>query len=390
MPENLPIFQHLAEEYGKVAPGFPLLMTDATGALVAGDPVLTDCPCQNRSNARRLQAAQQTRYWGETVINLCCDKGYAMWAVPLLENNRLTGSLLVQGVDLESPVPNFYENTQKAATLLLELALENNLLSKAEVILARQRAETEQQRFLAIEASKTPTVTDDLRSIYLLEEPDLLTAIKAGHRQEARAILNRILTGIYGLSGDRMELLKSCLLELVVMMHRAAVEAGAEPDSVLGQHYRSLVDLASIEDEEALSDWVRQMLEHLIECIQHTSDFPHSLLLVKATRHMQTNLHSHLSRESVARVAGVSPSHFSKLMKERMGKSFSQLLTQMRVSLAKQLLTQTPKSLSEIALDCGFCDQSHMNKVFRSATSVSPGEYRKLSKSPANSLWIPK
>lgn len=373
-----PQFEALHRDYNKQAHLFPLALTDPTGEVIAGaTPSLTDCNCQNRNTRRRVEAAMQTRYWGETVVNLCCDNGYAMWAVPILHNNDLIGTLLVQGVDLEADIPEYHEKVQQAADALLKLALQFNLLSQAEVTLARQRAETEEQRFLAIESSKQATLTDDLRSIYLMEEPELLGAIKAGRVGEARAILNRILTAIYGLSGERMELLKSCVLELVVMMHRAAVEAGARPSSVLGQHYRSLVDLATIDDEEDLSAWIRRMLEHLIEHIHLAAEFPHSLLLTKATRHMQTHLHEHLSRESVARVAGVSPSHFSKLMKERMGKSFSQLLTQMRVSRARQLLTETEKNLSEIALECGFCDQSHMNKVFRTAVGTSPGDFRK-------------
>ncbi len=374
-----PHFDSLARDYQRQAEPFTLLLTDARGELLTGTAAVTDCYCRNQCAHRRIEAAKQTRYWGETVINLCCDNGYAMWAVPILDNNSLIGTLVVQGVDLETAVAGFYEQVQQAANYLLKLALDYNLVSQAEVTLARQRSKMEEQRFLAIESSKSEPLNDDLRSIYLIEEPELLGAIKAGQVGLARASLNRVLTAIYGLAGERMELLKSCLLELVVMMHRAAVEAGAHPSNVLGQHYRSLAELAVIEDEEDLSAWIRRMLDHLIEHIRLASDFPHSLLLLKATRHMQAHLHGHLSRESVARVAGVSNSHFSKLMKERTGKSFSQLLTQMRVSRAKQLLAATDKTLSEIALECGFCDQSHMNKVFRAATSLSPGDYRKTA-----------
>ena len=372
-----PIFNALERDYRRLATDFPLLLCDENGEILEGPASPTRCTCANQSARRRLQAAEQTHYWGETVINLCCDTGYAMWAVPILQNNKLIGSLLVQGIDLETDEPGFYEKVRRAADDLLQLALTYNLLPEAELKLARQRSKSEEQRFLAIESSKEAPLTEDLRSLYLIEEPELLTAIKAGQVSQARSILNRILTAIYGLSSGRMELLKSCLLELVVMMHRAAVEAGAVPSNVLGQHYRSLADLAVIEDEEDLSAWIRNMLDHLIEHIRLASDIPHSLLLLKATRHMQAHLHGHLSREEVARVAGVSPSHFSKLMKERMGKSFSQLLTQMRVSRVKQLLTETDKTLSEIAQECGFCDQSHMNKVFRGGTSFSPSEFRK-------------
>lgn len=75
--------------------GFELLVTDGQGQITHGHFEPTDCECGGRSDKRRLHAAEQTRYWGETVINTCCDDGYAMWAVPILNNNELTGSLLV-------------------------------------------------------------------------------------------------------------------------------------------------------------------------------------------------------------------------------------------------------------------------------------------------------
>ncbi len=359
---------------------FPLLLTDKNGKVIAGKLDYLDCDCHGQSDRRRQQAAEHTRYWGEPVINLCCDTGYAMWAVPILDNNRLTGALVVQGIDLENSKPGFYEFVQKSAHALLQDALDANLLSRAEVALARQRANREHERFLAIEASKEDVVCDDIRSIYLVEEPNLLSAIRNGEIKQARAILNHILTGIYGLAGDRMDLLKSSVLELIVMMSRAAVEAGADPAAVLGRNYRSLAELAEIDEEEDLTAWLRLMLETLIEGIRKHDAYPHALLMTKAIKFMQNNLHQHLRRDDVAHVAGVSPSHFSKLVTERLGRSFSQLLVQMRVNRAKELLCQTDRTLVEIAFDCGFSDQSHFSKAFRAHTSLAPSEYRRRAK----------
>ena len=360
--------------------GFQVEPIDRDGRPLSGGIAATDCECGNRSDQRRLRAIEQSRYWGETIINLCCDTGYAMWAVPLIDNNELVGGLVVQGIELEGRSAEDHRKIQQAANALFQLALEENCIPRAEVELARQRARQESDRFLAIEATKKYPVSDDIRTIYLTEEPGLLTAIKTGNIREARAILNRILTGVYGLADDRLELLKSSILELVVMMSRAAVEAGADPAAVLGRNYRFLSDLSTIDDEEELAGWVRRMLETLIESIRTHDSYPNSLLMLKAVRYMQANLHKHLSRDEIAQVAGVSPSHFSKLATERLGRSFSSLLTQMRVNRAKELLAQTDKTLGEIAHACGFCDQSHFNKSFRGETARSPGEYRKSLK----------
>ncbi|MEM1309361.1 MAG: helix-turn-helix transcriptional regulator, partial [Cyanobacteria bacterium P01_H01_bin.153] len=52
-------------------------------------------------------------------------------------------------------------------------------------------------------------------------------------------------------------------------------------------------------------------------------------------------------------------------------------LLQQRVERAKQLLEQRSLPISTIALDCGFANQTHLTKVFRQLTGITPKAYRK-------------
>ena len=63
-------------------------------------------------------------------------------------------------------------------------------------------------------------------------------------------------------------------------------------------------------------------------------------------------------------------------MKEKTGRTFTDLLAQMRINRARTLLARTEKSLAEVANECGFCDQSYFTRVFRKYTGESPGEYQ--------------
>ena len=60
-----------------------------------------------------------------------------------------------------------------------------------------------------------------------------------------------------------------------------------------------------------------------------------------------------------------------------MGIAPYQYLMQQRVERAKQLLKQQAISISDIALDCGFANQTHLTKVFRQMTGVTPKAYQK-------------
>ncbi|MEI8039087.1 MAG: AraC family transcriptional regulator [Verrucomicrobiota bacterium] len=217
---------------------------------------------------------------------------------------------------------------------------------------------------------------DRIRELYLYQEPALLAAIRRGDRGEARRLINYVLVHIYSAGEERSDLLKGLLLELVVMISRAAVEAGAVQSAVLGSNFRFLTELAEIQDDEELAAWLRKVLEHVISTIEHQEDFTPPLLIGKALDFMRTHLHCDISRDETARHAGISPSHFSRLLKERTGRSFTELLRQCRVDLACELLRDADRSLAEIANACGFCDQSYFTRVFQDVKGVTPKQFR--------------
>ncbi|MCX6896835.1 MAG: AraC family transcriptional regulator, partial [Verrucomicrobia bacterium] len=157
---------------------------------------------------------------------------------------------------------------------------------------------------------------------------------------------------------------------------RAAVEAGAVQSEVLGMNFRLLTELAEIDDDEKLAAWLRKTLEHVMSTIERQKDFTPPLLIGKALEFMRKNLHRDISRDETARHAGISPSHFSRLLKERTGRSFTELLRQCRVDLACDLLQKTEKPIAQIADACGFCDQSYFTRVFQDVKGVTPKQFR--------------
>lgn len=217
---------------------------------------------------------------------------------------------------------------------------------------------------------------DTIREFYLYQEPALLGAIRLGDRREARRIINHVLVHIYSAGQERSELLKGLLLELVVMISRAAVEAGASQSEVLGMRFSHLTELAEIEDDEALAAWLRGTLERILTAIERQQRFDVPLLVAATLKYISEHMDRELGRDEVARHVGVSPGHLSELLKERTGRSFVELLRETRIQSACELLAQTEQPLSEIAAACGFCDQSYFTHVFKSMRGMTPKQYR--------------
>jgi AraC-like DNA-binding protein len=309
---------------------------------------------------------------------MSCACGLGLWAVPVMKNQELLGGLAVCGVPLRRPnrQGSLDRRILEASRQLLDLAVRHNLTNAALLAEHRQFARREREKAEAIHELKD-RLQDDIRAIYLRDEPSLLAAIRRGERTEARRIINRVLTVIYGVGRSNTSLLKSFALELVVMMTRAAVQAGGSPERILGFNYQSLSALAAVADQEALAAWLCDMLEQLIDAIQASTRRPNSVQLARAVEYMEQHLGSDLSRVRVAQAAGLSPSHFSHLMRAKAGCSYTELLTRMRIARARELLVSADAPLADIAVQCGFTDQSYFTRVFRSRTGKTPGSYRR-------------
>jgi AraC-like DNA-binding protein len=81
--------------------------------------------------------------------------------------------------------------------------------------------------------------------------------------------------------------------------------------------------------------------------------------------------------DAIAQTCGLSPDRFIRLFKLTTGMPPHRWLRRYRVEFAKKRLSDNSLALSEIALSCGFSDQSHFTRVFSAWTGVTPGEWRR-------------
>jgi AraC family transcriptional regulator len=80
----------------------------------------------------------------------------------------------------------------------------------------------------------------------------------------------------------------------------------------------------------------------------------------------------------IAAACGLSPDHFARAFRKSTGLAPHAWLLQARVDRATVLLRRHELSLSEIALTCGFVDQSHFTRVFVRRVGVTPGAWRRI------------
>jgi AraC family transcriptional regulator len=100
--------------------------------------------------------------------------------------------------------------------------------------------------------------------------------------------------------------------------------------------------------------------------------------LQRVLDYIEASLGADIRLEDLAAQACLSPYHFSRLFREATGLSPHRHVTDRRVQAARQELARNSLSLVEIALEFGFGSQANFTRVFRKATSLTPGQYREL------------
>lgn len=102
-------------------------------------------------------------------------------------------------------------------------------------------------------------------------------------------------------------------------------------------------------------------------------------------RHITTHIDSHLgtgiSTEDLAKIARLSPCHFSRAFRESFGDSPHKYVMRRRVERAQGLMLSTGLSLGQIAVECGLADQAHLCKLFLKIAGESPGVWRRARSS---------
>jgi len=96
-----------------------------------------------------------------------------------------------------------------------------------------------------------------------------------------------------------------------------------------------------------------------------------------ATELMIARLDEDISLSEPAAACALSASYFARAFKQSMGMPPHRWLLLQRVLHAKSLLRDADRSLSDVAIACGFSDQSHFTRVFTGIVGASPGAWRK-------------
>jgi len=95
--------------------------------------------------------------------------------------------------------------------------------------------------------------------------------------------------------------------------------------------------------------------------------------------YMQANFYRQVYLAELAELAQLSEYHFCRMFKQSMAQTPQAYLLAIRIEQAKLSMRTGQASMADIALQCGFANQSHMGRYFKKLVGISPRQYRLLT-----------
>ncbi|MDQ8193190.1 helix-turn-helix transcriptional regulator [Coraliomargarita sp. SDUM461004] len=100
-------------------------------------------------------------------------------------------------------------------------------------------------------------------------------------------------------------------------------------------------------------------------------------LVIEARKYVRIHLHeSNLSVREIASALACTPDHLSRKFHQTVGMKLMAWIAQERISLAKNLLTETTHNVAEVAWAAGFNEPSYFIRIFKRYTGLTPRGYR--------------
>ncbi len=248
---------------------------------------------------------------------------------------------------------------------------------------AAQRAVVAQRRKLR-EGSGRVYVFDDTYipsefsfGIYRGLEEQLHSLVRSGDTSGVDAFLSEASKLLFTDQYLALNHLRPVLQTQIILMSHELRSIGGNSEDIAEQTEQILARMTSTYDYSVIKDIFE---ESVIWFVNRSADLcsQHATRLVSKA---ETLLSEHLADldlglQMIARLTNSNPSYLSRVFKQQKGTGITTFINAKRIELAKRLLSDHTKSITDIAYDLGFGSLTHFERTFKSITNYTPSQYR--------------
>ncbi len=218
-------------------------------------------------------------------------------------------------------------------------------------------------------------------------EKALLKSISSADKKTAQRLLNELMGHILFSTGYNFELVKSRISELLALISRSAVEAGADSEHTLDLCHECRNMIGQQRNIDELCSWLSGALNQFMDMVFRYASTRHANAIHHCAQYIETHYYEKITLEQLSGMVYLSPAYLSRIFRQETGVPFQLYLNKVRILKARELLSEGDLLLSDVSEAVGFEDQSYFTKVFKRMTGVTPLFYRShLHSDPTGAL----
>ena len=166
------------------------------------------------------------------------------------------------------------------------------------------------------------------------------------------------------------------LVELLSLLSRSAIDAGADINQILSQNTNYIAEIESFQSLEKLSLWLSDIISRFVSYVFEFDTVKHADVMYKITAYIKNNYMNKMTLTDISKHVYLSKMYVSKIFKEEMKITLSEYINKTRIEKSTALLLDSSLSIVDVANLVGYEDQSYFTKVFKNIMGVSPGKYK--------------
>lgn len=273
-------------------------------------------------------------------------------------NRQLRNELLPEICACIGNVTNQLEKAVECGRQVMEVLEYNFFMTKEEIL--------EVENYQLLKGKKSSYRIPDFDKLFL--------ALEASDRENIRGEVQKLVEDIARGTGGNLFQIKCLLSELCITVLRHYNQKGKD------EKITKLIDeIDNLVNLEAAGAYVNEFMDEIRKDLKQER-VQYNPLVQDAIKYIQENYGKDISLTMVADFLAVNPSYLSRLLKQETGENFTDILMDIRIRRAKQLLHEPGVRITDITELVGYNNYEYFFQVFRKSEGISPSEYRRQIK----------
>ncbi|MEK4440359.1 AraC family transcriptional regulator [Niallia sp. FSL K6-0077] len=205
-----------------------------------------------------------------------------------------------------------------------------------------------------------------LNYIKIGKKTGLLESFHAINKQGKKGILSKT---------SYLRSQKNIAISLITLATRAAVEGGLYQEIAYSLSDSYIIKLEELSNSRAVDQLIENALIDFAERVENSKKYKYSKPINICQTYIFNHLYENITLSELANLTGLNPNYLSNLFKKEVGISIKAFIQKTKIDEAKNLLSYSNYSLTEISTLLNFHDQSYFTRIFKLVTGITPKQY---------------